>query len=155
MYGSFFSHLPLSVFSPFRPPARSVAQMTRTDTLYICAAGCIVRCGYWLRFSTFSKKSNYIPSTLISSLHFLNLLYLLACRAPQFGYKPFNEKLFWFHNFSLQTIHTAVGRYTHSPTPARPNVKEIIKHLKQINSPFSHANIWAAISSKFGVEGVP
>ena len=60
------------VYPEFRSPAQSAAQMSRTVTLYMCAAGCTVRCGNWLWFSKFSEKSNAGPWSLreISLIYF-------------------------------------------------------------------------------------
>ena len=92
MYGSIFSRPPPSpVILQFRPPAQLAAQMSKTVTLYICAPDCTVRCDYWLRFSQFSEKFNSRLLLVMSSLHFFNLLHLLACREPELGSKPFNE----------------------------------------------------------------
>ena len=77
--------------------------MSRTVPLYICAADCTVKWGYWLRFSKFSEKFNYRPLIVISLLHFFNYFYVLACRAPEIGYKPFKGSISCYCSVSFKS----------------------------------------------------
>ena len=104
MYDSVFPRPTLPpVFPQFRPPAQSAAQVSRTGTLYICAVDCTVRC---LMFSKSSEKFNYRPLTVMSSLHFFDLLHLLECRSPELDYKTFKSHRVGFQSTNARKFST-------------------------------------------------
>ena len=75
MCGSFFLRaLQSAVFPLFRPPAQPAAEMSKTVTLYICVAGCAVRCGYLRLLAMIFKNSSKIQSWTLDQEFFAEIL---------------------------------------------------------------------------------